>query len=185
MRLLSTLTAFSLIVGYALQASAQGKIITCVAKPQEFPSPPYISRTTFEFKTNQVLTVVGATGDSKYGAGDVELHFGNGGIVRGGSSATISIESPLKLGYSYTGLTKIVVNNNTSSAYAFTVSVSEPGTEPQTVPSGTVVIPTDSVGPVRIILESSTDLVNWAEANPGTYAKDNPRRFFRVRAVNQ
>jgi hypothetical protein len=182
MRLLSTLTAFSLIVGYALQASAQGKIITCVAKPQEFPSPPYISRTTFEFKTNQVLTVVGLTADSTFP--EAELHFGNGAIARGGANAVYG-PLPIRLGNSYTGLSKIVVNNNSSIAYAFTVSVSEPGTEPQTVPSGTVVIPTDSVGPVRIILESSTDLVNWAEANPGTYAKDNPRRFFRVRAVNQ
>lgn len=48
-----------------------------------------------------------------------------------------------------------------------------------------VVIPEDASGPVEIILESSTDLVNWSLANPGTYASSTQRRFFRVRAVVQ
>jgi hypothetical protein len=48
-----------------------------------------------------------------------------------------------------------------------------------------VVIPEDASGPVEIILESSTDLVNWTAANPGTYGGSTERRFFRVRAVVQ
>lgn len=48
-----------------------------------------------------------------------------------------------------------------------------------------VVIPEDASGPVEIILESSTDLVNWSAANPGTYGSSTGRRFFRVRAVIQ
>lgn len=48
-----------------------------------------------------------------------------------------------------------------------------------------VVIPEDASGPVEIILESSTDLVNWTVANPGTYGSSTARRFFRVRAVIQ
>ena len=46
-----------------------------------------------------------------------------------------------------------------------------------------VVVPEDASGPVQIILESSTDLVSWTEANPGTYGASTTRRFFRVRAV--
>lgn len=48
-----------------------------------------------------------------------------------------------------------------------------------------VVIPEDASGPVEIILESSTDLVNWTAANPGTYGSSTEKRFFRVRAVIQ
>lgn len=48
-----------------------------------------------------------------------------------------------------------------------------------------VVIPEDAAGPVTIALESSTDLVNWTAANPGTYGTSTVKRFFRVRAINQ
>ena len=49
-------------------------------------------------------------------------------------------------------------------------------------PSSSVVIPNDNGGPVTIILESSTDLITWTAANPGTYGTTSSNRFFRVRA---
>jgi hypothetical protein len=53
------------------------------------------------------------------------------------------------------------------------------------VPANVVVIPTSATGTVQIILESSTDLINWTAANPGTYgASSATNRFFRVRAVH-
>ena len=52
-----------------------------------------------------------------------------------------------------------------------------------TIPSNAVVIPSDSSGPVQIILESSEDMVNWNSANPGTYGASTNERFFRIRAV--
>ena len=51
------------------------------------------------------------------------------------------------------------------------------------LPANTVVIPSDSSGPVEIILESSEDMVNWNSANPGSYGASTNERFFRVRAV--
>ena len=51
------------------------------------------------------------------------------------------------------------------------------------LPSNAVVIPSDSSGPVQIILESSEDMVNWNSANPGTYGASTNERFFRIRAV--
>ena len=54
---------------------------------------------------------------------------------------------------------------------------------PTSISSTAVVIPEDASGPVSIILESSTDLVTWTPANPGTYGSSTMRRFFRVRAV--
>ena len=53
------------------------------------------------------------------------------------------------------------------------------------LPSNSVVIPTDATGDVEIILESSEDLVNWTSADPGTYGSSTDKRFFRVRAVAQ
>jgi hypothetical protein len=49
-------------------------------------------------------------------------------------------------------------------------------------PNTAVVVPADAGGPVNIILEASTDLVNWTAALPGTYGTTTTNRFFRVRA---
>lgn len=46
-----------------------------------------------------------------------------------------------------------------------------------------VVIPTDATGPVQVIMESSTDLITWTAATPGTYGANTTKRFFRLRAV--
>ena len=57
--------------------------------------------------------------------------------------------------------------------------------ETNSIPTNTVVIPTDATGPVNIILEQSEDLMNWTAANPGSYGASTPKRFFRVRAEKQ
>jgi len=52
------------------------------------------------------------------------------------------------------------------------------------VPADAIVIPASSTGNVQIILESSTDLLNWTAASPGTYGPSAAaNRFFRVRAA--
>ena len=55
--------------------------------------------------------------------------------------------------------------------------------ETDSIPTNSVVIPTDAAGPVEIILESSEDLITWTAANPGTYGSSTAKRFFRVRSV--
>ena len=47
------------------------------------------------------------------------------------------------------------------------------------------VIPENSSGNVNIILEQSTDLVNWTAVDPGSFAPSTAKRFFRVRAQQQ
>jgi hypothetical protein len=64
-----------------------------------------------------------------------------------------------------------------------TIRVTQP--EGSFVPNNAVVIPSDSSGPVKIILESSVDLVNWTAAQPGVYGASTTKRFFRVRAEQQ
>lgn len=68
---------------------------------------------------------------------------------------------------------------NTVKAYC-TVDVSR--AQDQFRPSTAVVIPADAGGPVSIVMESSTDLITWTPATPGTYGTSTQKRFFRIRA---
>jgi hypothetical protein len=84
------------------------------------------------------------------------------------------------------GPTVISVDNLSNPAYDFYLSYrvfnNSDGTN---LPTNTVVIPSDATGPVNIILESSSDLITWTAANPGSYGSSTEKRFFRVRAQNQ
>ena len=75
--------------------------------------------------------------------------------------------------------TLTLVCNSSSPAFC---SVELKGPTEQLMPSTAVVIPADSGGPVNIILESSTDMITWTGALPGTYGTSTTNRFFRVRA---
>jgi hypothetical protein len=46
------------------------------------------------------------------------------------------------------------------------------------------VIPENAKTNVSVILEQSTDLVNWTAANPGDFTPSTSKRFFRVRTAN-
>jgi len=91
------------------------------------------------------------------------LSVGVGLIIVG--PATITLNS----GLLNTALSLCTIQTSPASALTFT-------------PSSSVVIPNDGAGPVTIILESSTDLINWTAAEPGTYGTTSSNRFFRVRA---
>lgn len=67
----------------------------------------------------------------------------------------------------------------------FTASVTRANTAPAQTPIGAVVIPEDASGSYSVILESSSDMVTWTAANPGTYGGSETRRFFRTRIVRQ
>ena len=53
----------------------------------------------------------------------------------------------------------------------------------QNVASQVVVIPQTATNPADVILESSTDLITWTAALPGSYSPSASNRFFRVRVV--
>ncbi|HEX9046628.1 MAG TPA: hypothetical protein VF988_06345 [Verrucomicrobiae bacterium] len=84
----------------------------------------------------------------------------------------------------YTGLTNITMTAAGTNTAFLTFTVSTP-TAQSLIPANAVVIPSDATGPVQIILESSSDLVNWTSSLPGTYGNTYSNRFFRVRAVAQ
>lgn len=88
----------------------------------------------------------------------------------------------------FTGATSMSVINLSGSYYPVVASVTilTPVTNSISVtPVNSVVIPSDATGNVQIILESSSDLVNWIPSLPGTYGSTYSNRFFRVRAVAQ
>ncbi len=74
---------------------------------------------------------------------------------------------------------------NPSKVAFFTASITR-ATETQTVTApGVAIIPEDVNGTYNVVLESSTDLISWALANPGSYGGSESRRFFRVRTIKQ
>jgi hypothetical protein len=89
----------------------------------------------------------------------------NQAIIAGPATITLTSTN----GASNNSLSVCTIQTSPASALTFT-------------PSSSVVIPNDGAGPVTIILESSTDLINWTAANPGTYGTTSSNRFFRVRA---
>lgn len=77
-----------------------------------------------------------------------------------------------------------IIAGNSAGDFAFAQLLVRPAGGSGSLPQNTLVIPTDATGNVQIILESSTDLINWVAAAPGTYdSQTTTRRFFRVRAV--
>ena len=50
-------------------------------------------------------------------------------------------------------------------------------------PSNAVPLPQEAGSNFNVILEQSSDLLNWTPANPGTYTGTEPKRFFRTRIV--
>jgi hypothetical protein len=100
-----------------------------------------------------------------------------------GSTGGISITSAG--GAVFTGVTNILVATSASGTVgALTFTITTP-TIQSVIPANAVVIPTDATGPVQIVLESSSDLVNWTSSLPGTYGSTYTNRFFRVRAIAQ
>ena len=76
----------------------------------------------------------------------------------------------------------LTTTNGVNTALSICTIQTSPASALTFAPSSSVVIPNDGAGPVTIILESSTDLINWTAANPGTYGTTSSNRFFRVRA---
>ena len=107
-----------------------------------------------------------------------------GHVVSGPCIVTLFAQEQEYQGYDYSNVSNAVnvIDMKTSGMALFTYEVSSPGSQFQ--PSTGVVIPEDGTGTVTVIMESSADLVNWTQALPGTYGRTEPRRFFRLRIVN-
>ena len=47
------------------------------------------------------------------------------------------------------------------------------------------VIPENASTNIRVVLEQSTDLINWTTAAPGVFPPSTAKRFFRVRSEEE
>ncbi len=143
---------------------------------------------SYNCATNQVITINSFISRAKTGL--VTISFGNGpkleylrpypyGEGNPGSSFYVTHDIAV-----FTGVTNILVEDPVGYLLALTFTITTP-TPQSSVPVNTVVIPSDATGPVQIVLESSSDLLNWCSALPGTYGSTYSNRFFRVRAIAQ
>jgi hypothetical protein len=102
----------------------------------------------------------------------------------GGSSSIVPTN-----GWTFAGPARIRAKVHTSEpshvgrSVIATVSVVRANAVPTITPLNAAVIPSDATGNFSVILESSTDMVTWTPANPGTYSSTIAKRFFRVRIV--
>jgi len=134
--------------------------------------------------TNQIITILAfdgtLAGTFNY-TPTVLLSFTNGVTY-----TNLFAASAIKVGDVFTGLTQISVSSFAPTLPGIlTFSVTTPGSSSSPIPANAVVIPTDAKGPVQIVLESSSDLLNWTSSLPGIYGSTYTNRFFRVRAIAQ
>ena len=110
--------------------------------------------------------------------GNMEINWGASSFVLQGN---YSPSNPYKLA----GPATIRIRaDGTSTTPKFAVfSITRANSAANVIPANAVVIPEDAGGQFQVILESSTDLLNWAVANPGTYGGSTAKRFFRTRIV--
>ncbi len=172
----------------AVDANAEFKKFVFKA-PKAPPNETTSSHSTLQVKEGEVIIPKSLWRAGGYSNCTANAH--HGGVSSpiifsevGGAKTedhTYPIVGPASVSFSF------VYNNNQAPRLVFiydhlktinTISNTSPS-----LPSNTVVIPTDASGPVEIVMESSKDLVNWTRAEPGTYGADTPKRFFRIRAV--
>ena len=79
----------------------------------------------------------------------------------------------------------MTVHKYADTKTAVTFGITRANAVPAVTPSNAVVIPNDAAGTFQVILESSTDLITWTAANPGSYSGTTQQRFFRTRIVKQ
>jgi len=112
--------------------------------------------------------------------GNLEINVGAsslivGGGVNGSSSRRLKLAGPATI--------RLRGEGTGSSPNIAVFSITRANSAANVLPANAVVIPEDAGGQYQVILESSTDLLNWAVANPGTYGGSTPKRFFRTRIL--
>ena len=151
---------------------------------------------SFTCTTNQIITINSfIQNNTLNNAGEADIFFNNGqsipiysynyGVQSKQLAGTGSISTVFTGGAVFTGVTNITVLANFNGTVAALTFTATTPTAQSLIPANAVVIPTDATGPVQIVLESSSDLVNWTSSLPGTYGSTYTNRFFRVRAIAQ
>ena len=143
---------------------------------------------------HETTSYVGTGGVS--GGGYLTINYN--GIESKYTESTISAvnNQPIVIGPATITLTAVVTTHSNQTGGNYNITGQDnmictvetnllPANVSSVVPANSVVIPSDATGPVQILLESSSDLVNWIASTPGTYGNTYSNRFFRVRAIAQ
>ncbi len=96
--------------------------------------------------------------------------------------AGLPVSQPIKV--SGPGTLRLI-SSYADTKTAVTFSITRANAVPSVTPSNAVVIPNDAAGTFQVILESSTDMITWTAANPGSYSGTTQQRFFRTGIVKQ
>jgi hypothetical protein len=136
---------------------------------------------SYNVSTNQIVTLNYIGNNNGGSVVSVGFNYPNG------NNTSYSSVSGSGLPITYTGLSGItLLNNGYANTLSATFTILTPSTNYLTyTPANSVVIPSDATGNVQIVLQSSSDLVNWIPSQPGTYGNTYSNRFFRVIALAQ
>ena len=149
--------------------------------PFLFPRPQ-TPQATYNVTTNQIVRLTSlASGSSATNLPFVLLTHSSGVSVRATDVPFTGLTNIALFAY-YSGFVSNVISFWSNHPCLVTLEIETPVTTSY-VPANAVLIPSDATGPVQILLESSSDLVNWTGALPGTYGASHSNRFFRVRAL--
>ena len=129
--------------------------------------------------TNDATDVATVLPSNTSGSGALTWYL----CIRGVTNIAGGLPYPTSFPPSIAGLATIAITNTTAFPVFFTVKIETPNTNTVQTALGTVVIPADAGGPVTVILESSTDMITWTAASPGSYGTSTTKRFFRLRAT--
>ena len=174
MKYIITLALFGTLSASAFSQDLQ-TLIFCRANPSDYQSSGSVV-SSYGIPAGKTMEVVSMTSNLPVIAVYGTSNF-TGTVYNGYAYNTLSVGTIV-------GPASLVVENSPGFRIV-TFRLRDNTSTTTTTPTSAVVIPTDATGPVDVILESSTDLVNWTQANPGTYGASTTKRFFRVRAVNQ
>jgi hypothetical protein len=155
----------------AVSLQAQDKTVTLIVGKNS-------TTASYAVETNQIVT---------FSAFDFNTTNAPAVVVSGYNGLTLNFGGALgddPNGEVYTSITNISLTAYTTNTAMLTFSVETPAAQ-SLIPANAVLIPSDATGPVQIVLESSSDLVNWVSSLPGTYGSTYTNRFFRVRAIAQ
>jgi len=174
MKYIITLALFGTLSASAFSQDLQ-TLIFCRANPSDYQNSGSVV-SSYGIPAGKTIEVISITGS-------IPIYVVYGVSNFTGVSANGYADSSLSVG-TIAGPASIFVQNTTGFKVV-TFRLKDNTSTTETVPTSAVVIPSDATGPVNVILESSSDLVTWTQANPGTYGSSTSKRFFRVRAVNQ
>jgi hypothetical protein len=172
-------TSPTLLILAALLLSGAPLLANYQTITTDAPDPINIS-----IPAGQVLEIVNFTNSGPSGSsGTLDLLF-SGITQRVATAVAVGSTSTGARGSTFVGPATLQLHAAGGGILCLTHKLFDNSTDiAATAPSNSVVIPADAAGPVQIILESSTDLITWTAANPGTYGSSTSKRFFRVRAV--